>query len=80
MRETEANAGLGQLLKEYLNREAKNAEKANTDLAISSTRLRHQIDLWFAQGWLYDKPGSKAVKELMFDLGMRLQKGVWKRG
>ena len=78
--ETEANAGLGQLLKEYLSREAKNAEKAGTDLMISSTQLRHQIDLWFSQGWLYDKPASKAVKELMFDLGMRLQKGVWKRG
>ena len=78
--ETEQNAGLGQLLKEYLKQEEKNAKAGSTELVISVSQLRYQIDLWTNQGWLLEKPSTSSVKELMFDLGMRLRKGNWIKG
>lgn len=78
--ETRQNAGLGGLLKDYIKLEERNANKVGTPLAIPSASLRNQIDNWVALGWLLDKPKSKEVKELMLDLGMRLQQGNWKRG
>ena len=78
--ETETNAGLSQLLSEYIKTESKNADKAKTDLMISSVRLRSQVDMWVAQAWLYERPKAKSINEIMLDLGMRLQKGIWRKG
>lgn len=78
--ETEKNAGLGQLLKEYLKAEERNALANNNIAQVSVQQLRYQIDSWVNQGWLLEKPKTKEVKEIMLDLGMRLQKGIWRRG
>lgn len=78
--ETEKNAGLGALLKEYIKQESDNATNGNRELCIYTPQLRSQIDAWVDQGWLYEKPKSSQVKELMLDHGMRHHKGGWIRG
>lgn len=78
--ETEKNAGLGGLLKQLIAQESKNAKAGNTLLALHSSQIRNQIELWLAQGWLLERPKVSEVKSAMFDLGMRLQKGMWVKG
>ena len=78
--ETEKSAGLGTLLKEYIRLEARNASNASRPLEIYTAELRNQIDVWVQQGWLYEKPKTSSIKELMLDLGMRHQKGKWIKG
>ena len=78
--ETEANAGLNGLLKEYIKQETKNAVVGGIELKIYTNQIRNQVQLWVNKGWLYETPRAKDVKEQMFDLGMRLQKGVWVKG
>lgn len=78
--ETEANAGLNGLLKEYIKQETKNAAVGGIELKIYTNQIRNQVQLWVNKGWLYETPRAKDVKEQMFDLGMRLQKGVWVKG
>jgi hypothetical protein len=78
--ETEKNTGLGSLLKDYIAREAKNAKNGNRELAIYTAQLRTQIQVWVDQGWLYEKPKSAAIKEMMLDAGLRHDQGRWVRG
>ncbi len=78
--ETEKNAGLGGLLKSYLKQEAVNAKEVNRELEIYTSQLRTQIDNWVNMGWLYEKPNSREIKEILLDLGMRLQQGKWIKG
>jgi hypothetical protein len=78
--ETEKNTGLGSLLKQYISQETKNAKNGNRDLAIYTSQLRSQIQLWVDQGWLYEKPKPTAVKEMMLDAGLRHDQGKWIRG
>ena len=78
--ETEKNASLGSLLRDYIRQEEKNARNGGKALEINTPCLRRQVTHWFDAGWLYEKPRLKEVKELMLDNGMRLQKGIWKRG
>jgi len=78
--ETEQNAGLGGLLKEFIAQETRNAKSASLPLQIPANQLRTKVNDWVDSGWLYDRPSSGAVKELMLDLGMRLQQGVWRKG
>jgi hypothetical protein len=78
--ETEKNAGLSSLLKSYVNQEDKNAKSGSKPLEIHTAQLRCQIDTWVTQGWLYEKPNPKEVKELMLDLGMRHYQGKWIKG
>ena len=78
--ETEKNAGLGQLLKEYLKQEEKNFTLTGADVAIPTNQIRNQIDIWVYEGWLFEKPNFKQVQDIMLDLGMRLQKGIWRKG
>jgi hypothetical protein len=78
--ETEKNTGLGSLLKDYIAREAKNAENGNRELAIYTAQLRTQIQVWVDQGWLYEKPKPTAIKEMMLDAGLRHDQGRWVRG
>lgn len=75
--ETEKNAGLSELLKQYITQEGRNALNGSIPLEIYTPQLKSQIDIWVAQGWLYEKPRPKEIKETMFDLGMRLQQGKW---
>ena len=77
--ETEKNAGLGTLLKNYIDQEAENARNGGRALEIYTSQLRSQIKNWVDMGWLYEKPQSKKIKELMLDLGMRLQHGKWRK-
>ena len=77
--ETEKNAGLGGLLKEYIKQEEKNAKAVNTPLAIHSQQLRNQLNNWYQTGYLLESPRASEVKSLMFDLGMRLQQGIWRK-
>ena len=78
--EAEANSGLNGLLREYIKQEAKNASVGGIELKIYTNQIRNQVQLWVNKGWLYEAPRAKDVKEQMFDLGMRLQKGVWVKG
>ena len=78
--ETEKNAGLGGLLKQFIAQEQRNANNGGIPLQIPSGQLRSQVDVWVSNGWLYEKPRGKEVKELMLDLGMRLQQGIWRKG
>ena len=78
--ETEKNAGLSSLLKEYIKVESKNALNGGRSLEIYTASLRSQIDIWVQQGWLYEKPRPSSIRELMLDLGMRHQKGKWIKG
>ena len=75
--ETEKSAGLGNLLKEFIKQEEKNARNGGTALGIPTAQLRSQIENYVLMGWLYEKPSSSSVKEIMLDLGMRLNKGYW---
>ena len=78
--ETEKNAGLGGLLKSYIQQETRNAKAGGRPLEIYTPQLRSQVDIWVQQGWLYEKPRPKDIKELMLDLGMRHQQGKWVKG
>lgn len=78
--ETNQTAGLGTLLADFIKQEEKNAKSNNEELAIPTVALRPQLENWVAMGWLFEKPKSSQVKELMLDLGMRLRQGYWKKG
>ena len=77
--ETEQYTGLGQLLKEYLAQETRNAAAANIVPSVSVQEMRCQIRKWFEQGWLLEKPTMPSVKEIMLDLGWKISKGVWSK-
>ena len=77
--ETEKSAGLGGLLKDYIKQEEKNAKNGGRPLQIHTHELRNRVDNWVTQGWLFEKPKSAQVKEMMLDLGMRLQQGIWRK-
>ena len=77
--ETEKSAGLGGLLKDYIKQEEKNAKNGGRPLQIHTHELRNRVDNWVTQGWLFEKPKSAQVKEMMLDLGMRLQQGIWSK-
>lgn len=79
-KETEENAGLSELLKQFIRQEERNAKNGNRNLEIYTPQVRGQVDMWVAQGWVYEKPRPKEIKELMLDLGMRLQQGRWIKG
>ena len=78
--ETEKNAGLTTLLKDYIKIETKNASNGNRPLEIYTSDLRSQIDIWTQQGWLLEKPKTSAIKASMLDLGMRHRQGKWIKG
>ena len=78
-KETEKNAGLGGLLKEYIKQEETNAKNGGRPLQIHTHELRNRVDNWVTQGWLFEKPKSAQVKEMMLDLGLRLQQGIWRK-
>ena len=77
--ETEANANLSQLLREYIKQEKNNAKAGNTPLAIATNQIRSQVDIWFYEGWLLERPKMSQVQEAMLDLGMRSHKGIWRK-
>lgn len=78
--ETEQTTGLGQLLKEYLKQQENNAKAAGLDSAVAVSQLRHQLEMWFDQGWILERPKISSIKELMLDLGWKVSKGVWSKG
>ncbi|MGL5940805.1 MAG: hypothetical protein ACRC2S_10505 [Waterburya sp.] len=78
--ETEVNAGLGTLLKQLVRQEEVNAKNGNRPFEIYTPQIRGQVEIWVAQGWLMEKPRPKEIRELMLDLGMRLQQGRWIKG
>ena len=77
--ETERNAGLGGLLKDYIRQQENNAKASGVSVTMHSQQLRNQINNWVATGWLFESPKASEIKSLMFDLGMRLQQGVWRK-
>ena len=77
--ETEKNAGLGGLLKDYIRQAENNAKASGTPVTIHSHQLRNQINNWVATGWLFETPRTSQIKSLMYDLGMRLQQGIWRK-
>ena len=79
-KETEKSAGLSSLLRDFVNTEARNARSAGIGLTLYTAQIRSQVDMWVQQGWLFEAPKSKDVKECLFDLGLRLQKGKWSKG
>jgi energy-coupling factor transporter ATP-binding protein EcfA2 len=79
-KETEENAGLSELLKQFIRQEERNAKNGNRNLEIYTPQVRGQVDMWVAQGWLYEKPRPREIKDSMLDLGMRLQQGRWIKG
>ncbi len=77
--ETEKNAGLGGLLQDYIKQEETNARNGGRPLQIHTHELRNRVDNWVTQGWLFEKPKSAQIKEMMLDLGLRLQQGIWRK-
>lgn len=78
--ETEKNAGLGGLLKELIKQTENNAKAHGIPATIHSQMLRSQINNWVTTGWLFEAPRASEIKSLMYDLGMRLQQGTWRKG
>jgi energy-coupling factor transporter ATP-binding protein EcfA2 len=78
--ETEASGGLGQLLKQLIKQEEKNQASMDKSLELYVSQIRGQIDMWVAQGWLFEKPRLSEVKTALLDLGMRQQQGRWIKG
>jgi energy-coupling factor transporter ATP-binding protein EcfA2 len=75
--ETEKNTGLDSLLKDFIEREKQNAKNGNRELVIHTAQLRSQVEMWVTQGWLYERPGQKAIASGMFELGFKHHKGKW---
>ena len=78
--ETEQSTGLGQLLKEYLKQQEANASAAGLPSAVAVSELRRQLDIWYDQRWILERPKVSSTKELMLDLGWKVHKGVWRKG
>lgn len=78
--ETEKNTGLGSLLKSYIRQEEVNANNGGRPFGIPTNALRSQVKTWVEMGWLFENPRGRDVQEMMLDLGMRLQQGVWRKG
>lgn len=79
-KETEVFAGLSSLLVKYIKQEQRNATNGNVPLEIYTAQLRIQVGRWVEQGFLYDKPPTKVIKETLADLGMRHKDGRWIKG
>lgn len=77
--ETEQSGGLSQLIKEYLATERKNARSVGLEPIINARSLRLQIETWYEQGWLLERPKTTLLKQVMLDYGWRLNKGVWSK-
>lgn len=77
--ETEQSAGLGQLLKEHLRQQEKNAQSIGIEPKVSVPELRNILDAWYDQGWLLERPRATAASELMLDLGWKVNKGIWSK-
>jgi len=78
--ETETSGGLGVLLKQLITQEEKNLSALNQPLELHVSQIRGQIEMWVAQGWLFEKPRLNEIKALLLDLGMRQQQGKWVKG
>ena len=79
-REREAGkSSLGQVLERVLLQEQDNASAIGAQLALSNRELRAQLDGYFLQGWLLEKPSSKTISRHMADLGYRLINGYWEK-
>jgi energy-coupling factor transporter ATP-binding protein EcfA2 len=78
--ETEASGGLSQLLKQLMAEEERNLAVIKQPLELYVSQIRGQIEMWVAQGWLFERPKSSEVKALLLDLGMRQQQGKWIKG
>ena len=78
--ETETSGGLSSLLKQLIAQEEKNTRAVGQPLELYVSQIRGQIEMWVAQGWLFEKPKLRDVKEMMLDLGMRQQQGRWVKG
>jgi energy-coupling factor transporter ATP-binding protein EcfA2 len=78
--ETEASGGLGTLLKQFIAQEEKNLAAIGQSLELYVAQIRGQIEIWVAQGWLFERPRSSEVKAALLDLGMRQQQGKWVKG
>ena len=76
--ETEKTAGLSQLLKEYVKTEKRNAKNGSIELMISTTEIRQQIENWYLDGWILDKPNTYSLKTLLLEQNLRLHKGYWR--
>ncbi|NJL51413.1 MAG: hypothetical protein HC930_02910 [Hydrococcus sp. SU_1_0] len=75
--QTEKGSDLGSLLKGFVDTEARNAKNGGRPLEIYTAQLRTQVKAWVDQGWLYEQPPSRLVKEAMLDLGLRNYQGRW---
>ena len=71
--ETEQYGGLSKYLKEYIVRE----KVDGVPLKINSKALHYQIDTWYEQGWILEKPRPKELKLLLANLGLALDRGYW---
>ncbi len=78
--ETETSGGLGQLLKQFIAQEEKNFATISQPPELYVAQIRGQIEIWVAQGWLFERPKSSEVKAALLDLGMRQQQGKWIKG
>ena len=77
--ETEQTTGLGQLLKEYLKQQEDNAHAAGLPSAVAVSEIRRQLEVWYSQGWILERPRVSTIKELMLDLSWKVHKGIWRK-
>jgi hypothetical protein len=67
------------IIERIIKQESDKAKGANITLAILNQTFRNQLNNYYDQGWINDKPTSKAVGQIMIDRGFKLRSGYWEK-
>ena len=70
-------SGISKYLKDYVAIEQKNTDNGRLPLKINSRRLMAQINIWYEQNWILEKPKPKELKLLLAELSLVLKEGYW---
>ena len=77
--EGQSSSNVGILLKEYIAAEQQNAKQAGVPLRLHVNAIKNLIDGWVETGCLLELPRTFEIKTAMFDLGFKLNRGVWSK-
>ena len=75
--EVEQFSGISKYLKDYVAEWQGKANRCDISLQISSRALHYQINQWYEQGWILEKPRPKELKLLLAELSLVLKEGYW---
>jgi hypothetical protein len=80
--DNESEAGKDSLLaviERIIFTERQNCNAVNIPLKIVNKTFRAQLDSYYVQGWLTEKPTGRTVSNAMTSLGYYLTNGVWEK-